>query len=171
MPKIGTPFDRKRCKVSSMKPSPPSGMMISARSGGTQAYRLHSSSRACRAVSVSAATPAIRGPVMTTVNDEVVAARLAVDRFANRGLERLVPFGLAQRGAQIRRILLAETHIERPGAGHADAVAALAEIMGQRSDKAEPAAGLAHRYIARRTAGAVIGFVKRPTPLQPGAHQ
>jgi len=111
------------------------------------------------------------GPVVATVDDEVVAARLAIDRFANGRLERLISFGLAQRRAQIRRILLAEAHVERTGTGHPDAVAALAEIMGQRSDEAEPSTGLAHRDIARRSAGAIVALVERPPPLQPGAYQ
>src|SRR6516164_8024239 len=93
------------------------------------------------------------GTVVATIDDEVMAARLAVDRFANRRLEHLISFGLTQGGAQIRGILLAEAHIQRAGAGHPDAVAAFAEIMGQRGDEAEPPTGLAHRDIARRSAG------------------
>ena len=38
---------------------------------------------------------------MTTVDDEVMAARLAANCFANRNLQRLVAFGLAQWGAQV----------------------------------------------------------------------
>ena len=51
------------------------------------------------------------GPVVPTVDDEAMAARLAVDGIANRRLERLISLGLAQRRAQIRGILLTETHI------------------------------------------------------------
>ena len=64
-----------------------------------------------------------------------------------------------------------EAHIERAGAGEPHAVAALAEIMGERRDEAEPPAGLAHGEIARRAAGAVVGLVERPAPLQPRPHQ
>src|SRR5207248_11048646 len=111
------------------------------------------------------------GPVVAAVDDKIVALRLAVDRGANRGFERLVALGLAQRGAQIRRVFLAEAHVQRPGAGQADAVAALAEIMRQGGDEAEPSASFAYRRIACRAAGAVIGLVERPALLQPGAHQ
>ena len=55
------PSPRKRCKVSSMKPSPPSGTMISASSGGDAAVARRSSSSACCAASVSAATTARLG--------------------------------------------------------------------------------------------------------------
>src|SRR5438046_7738535 len=109
-------------------------------------------------------------PVMAAVDDEVVALRLAVDRLADRRFERLVAFGLAQRCAQIRCILLAETHEECAGAGQTNAVAALAEIVGQRRDKAEPPAGFPHRHVARGTAGAVIALIEYPPPLQSGAH-
>ena len=43
--------------------------------------------------------------------------------------QRLVGFRAAQRLAQIGRILLAEAHVERAGAGDPDPVAALAEIV------------------------------------------
>src|SRR6266446_8965810 len=72
--------------------------------------------------------PGDGGPVVTPIDDEVVALGLAVDGFADRRFERLIPFGLAQRGAQIGCVLLAEAHIESAGAGHPDAIAALAEI-------------------------------------------
>src|SRR5262245_55073400 len=43
--------------------------------------------------------------------------------------------------------------------------------MGQRGDKAETASGLPHRYVTRRTAGAVISLFERPATLQSRAHQ
>src|SRR5208282_4862289 len=124
-----------------------------------------------RAPAGHAHMPGDGGPVVATVDDEIVTARLAADRFPNRRLERFISFGLTQGGAQIGRILLAEAHIKGAGASHPDAVAALAEIMGQGRDKAEPPTGLAHRHIARWAAGAIIGLVERPPPLQPGANQ
>src|SRR5258708_472600 len=56
-------------------------------------------------------------------------------------------------------------------AGHPDAIAALAEIMGQRRDEAEPPPGLPHGDIPRRASSAVIALVERPAPLQSGTHQ
>src|SRR5215469_12142294 len=97
------------------------------------------------------------GSVVAAVDDEIVALGFPRDRFADRRFERLVALGLTQRRAQIGRVLLSEAHIERAGAGQAHAIAALAEIMGQWRDEAEPPTGLAHRHIPRRSAGAVIG--------------
>src|SRR5437763_12775266 len=112
-----------------------------------------------------------RGPVVAPVDDEIVPLGLARDRFADRSFKRLIAFGLAQWRTQIRRVLLPQPHIERAGAGQADAAAALAEIMGQRRDKAEPPAGLAHGDVTRRAAGAVVAVIERPAALQAGAHQ
>ena len=169
MPKIGTPLPTKRCSVSSMKPSPPSGTMTSASSGSTRAVapaqlarapaapprrRRRRRRRAARRADARTARrhPPVTlmwrddgRPVVAAVDDEIVALGLARDRLADRRLERLVALRLAQRRAQIGGVLLAEAHIERAGAGQPDAVAALAEIMGQRRDEAEPPAGLAHR--------------------------
>src|SRR6185437_16248345 len=111
------------------------------------------------------------GPVVAAVDDEIVTLRLAADRFADRRFDGVVAFRLPERRAQIGGILLPEAHIERAGAGQPDAIAAFAEIVGQRGDEAEPPAGLAHRDIARRAAGTVIAFVERPAPLQPGADE
>src|ERR1700730_12709637 len=61
--------------------------------------------------------PGDGGPVVTSIDDEVVALGLAVDGFADRRFERLIPFGLAQRGAQIGCVLLPQAHIEGAGAG------------------------------------------------------
>ena len=59
-------------------------------------------------------------------------------------ISEFVALRRAQRRAQIGGVLLAEAHIERAGAGDPHAIAALAEIVGQRRDEAEPPAGLAH---------------------------
>src|SRR5579863_10241400 len=90
---------------------------------------------------------------MGAVDLEIVAFWLARNRVFNRLLKQFVVRRGAQRRPQIRRILLAEAHVERAGAGDADAVAALAEIMGQRRDEAEPAAGLSDFDIAGRPTG------------------
>ncbi len=108
---------------------------------------------------------------MAAIDDEIVALGLAVDRLADRRLEGFIAFRLTQGRAQIRRILLAEAHIQSTGAGHPNAVAALAKIMGQGCDKPEAPTGFAHHDIARRATGAVIGLVESPAPLQPGPHQ
>src|SRR6185437_10703848 len=79
--------------------------------------------------------------------------------------------GKPERRAQIGGVLLAQAHEERAGAGQPHAVAALAEIVGQRRDHAEPAAGLAHRIVARRAARPIVALVERPAPLQIGPDQ
>ena len=94
------------------------------------------------------------GRAVRAVDDEVVALRLARDRLVDRGLKQIVALGGAERRAQVGGVLLAEAHVERAGAGDAHAVAAFAEIVGQRRDEAEPAAGLgdrAHSAPARRS--------------------
>ena len=50
-----------------------------------------------------------------------------------------------QRRPQVGGVVLAETHIERAGAGEPHAVAAFAEIVRQRRDEPEPPAGLGTR--------------------------
>src|SRR3954470_10195473 len=76
------------------------------------------------------------------VDDEVVALRLARDGFVDRLVEQLIAF----RGPQVRPerggVLLPRAHIERARAGDPHAVPAFAEIMRERRDEAEPAAGL-----------------------------
>ena len=75
--------------------------------------------------------------------------------------EKIVALGGPQGRAQVGGILLAQAHVERAGAGEPHAVAALAEIMGERRDEAEPAAGLLHPHIARRAAGLVGNVLQR----------
>ena len=100
-------------------------------------------------------------PLVAAVDDEIVALGLARNRFVDGGEEEVVALGGAQRLAQIGGILLAEAHIQRAGAGDAHAIAGFAEIVGERRDEAEPAAGLGDAYIARRAAGAVVEVVER----------
>src|SRR5687767_10548047 len=71
------------------------------------------------------------GAAAAPVDDEVVALGLARDRLLDRLLDGVVGFGEAEGRAQIRRVLLAEAHVELAGAGEPHAIAALAEIMGQ----------------------------------------
>src|SRR5688572_33288415 len=115
--------------------------------------------------------PAHGRPAGAAVDDEVVSLGLSRDRLVDRPLQELVAFRRAERGAQIRRVLLAEAHVKRAGAGDAHAVAALAEIMGERRDEAYPAARLRHLDIARRTAGPVAGLRHRKTLGEAGAYQ
>src|SRR5688572_18103767 len=67
------------------------------------------------------------GAAMIAVDDEVVPLRLPANGFANRGLEQVVALRGAERSTEIRGIFLAEAHVERTGAGDADAIAAFAE--------------------------------------------
>src|SRR6185369_5896160 len=99
-----------------------------------------------------------RWPAVAAVDDEVVALGLARDRGADGVHENRVIAARAQRRAQVGGVFLAEAHVERAGAGHAHAVAALAEIMGERRDEAEPPPGLLDREVARRAAGAIVGL-------------
>src|SRR3546814_6844641 len=55
------------------------------------------------------------------------------------------------------------------GAGEPHPVAALAEIMGERGDEAQPPAGLLDPHIARRSAGLVIDLGQGPALGEAGA--
>src|SRR4030081_524458 len=78
----------------------------------------------------SAHVPADRGFVVPPVDNEVMAFRLPRDRGTDRVLELGIRGPRPQQRPEFRRILLAQTHIKRAGAGQPDAVAAFAEIMG-----------------------------------------
>src|SRR6185437_16594390 len=88
------------------------------------------------------------------VDHEIMAFRLARDRVVDRGVEEIVGLRRAKRRAQVGGILLAQAHEQRAGASDADTVAAFAEIMRERRDEAEPAAGFLDPHVTRGTAGA-----------------
>src|SRR5438105_313982 len=111
-----------------------------------------------------------RRATVAAIDDEIVPLGLARDRLVDRGVERVVALGGPQRRAEIRGILLAETHVERARAGHAHPVAGFAEIVGERGDEAEPAAGLLDPHVARRSAGAVVDVLERIALAKPRAH-
>src|SRR3546814_18933117 len=92
------------------------------------------------------------GRVAPAVDDEVVALRLARDGGVDGGLERRVVLAGAQRRAEVGRVLLAEAHVERAGAGQPHPVAGLAEVMRERRDEADAPAGLGAVHVARRAA-------------------
>src|SRR5690606_1386635 len=64
----------------------------------------------------------------------------------------------------------AEAGIKLAGSGYAHAVAAGAEVVGQRGDETKPAAGLSDLDVARRAARAVIARCQRPAVLKRFAH-
>src|SRR6476660_3443506 len=64
-----------------------------------------------------------RRPLVSPIDDEIVAFWLARYRLFDRGVQKVVAFGCAQRLAQIGGIFLSEAHIERARAGHAHAIA------------------------------------------------
>src|SRR5215475_10199017 len=98
---------------------------------------------------------------VAAVDDEIVALGLARDRLVDRIIEQIVAFRGTQRRAQICGVLLPEAHVERARAGDADAVAGFAEIVRQRRDEAEPAAGLLDAHVARWAAGAIVDILER----------
>src|SRR5690242_4916914 len=85
-------------------------------------------------------------------------------------LEERVALGGAHGLPQVRGVMLAQTHKESAGAGEAHAVAALAEIVREWRDHAEPTTRLAHPVVARGPAGAVVGFLQRPAFVELGAY-
>src|SRR5580704_8611493 len=98
-----------------------------------------------------------------------MALRLARDGCADSRYERIVRRGAAERLAQIRRILLAETHIQGASAGDADPIAAFTEIVGERRDEPDAASGFPDIAIARRAAGGVSRRGKGQVVFKSGA--
>ena len=90
-----------------------------------------------------------------------MAFRLPRDRPVDRCAQNLVAFRGPQGRAQIGRILLTQAHEQRARAGHADAVAALAEIVRERRDEAEAPAGLPYPDVAGRPARGVGDILER----------
>src|ERR1700680_515330 len=82
--------------------------------------------------------PGERRAAVAAIDDEIVPLGLARNGFADGCVKRLVALGSPQGRAQIGGILLPEAHVKGAGAGEADAVAGLAEIMRKRRDEAEP---------------------------------
>src|SRR5712692_3751794 len=104
----------------------------------------------------NAHVPADARAVVPAIDDEVVALRLQADGAVDRSSEHIVVGGGAERLAQIGGILVAETGVQRAGAGDPHPVAGLAEIMGHRRDEAELAAGLADAHVACGAAGVLV---------------
>src|SRR5690625_4052499 len=84
---------------------------------------------------------------------EIMALGLPRDCLADRVLKRCIIVRGAHHLSQIRIIILPEAHIELSRAGQANAIAALAEIMGEWRDEADPLPGLLDTDIARGAAG------------------
>src|SRR3546814_4498096 len=57
---------------------------------------------------------------------------------------------------QIDLVILAKAEIELSGGGQPHAIAALAEVARQRSDKTQPSTGFLDFPITRRAAGAMV---------------
>src|SRR4051794_10833031 len=108
---------------------------------------------------------------MAAVDDEVVTLRFQADGTVDRGGEQVVVGRSAQWLAQIGGILVAETGVERAGAGDPYPVTGLAEIMGHRRDKAELAAGLADADVTGRAAGIVVEVGQRVVLGEPRPQQ
>src|SRR5580704_18248620 len=108
-----------------------------------------------------------RGLCVVTIDDEIMALRLAGDGGVESLVQKLVAGRRAQRRPQISRVLLAKAHVKRSGAGHAHAIAAFAKIMGKRGDEAQTAPGFRDVHITGGAACPVAGFAKSEALLEP----
>src|SRR5574340_1726569 len=99
---------------------------------------------------------------MATVDDKVVTFRLAAARLPDRILKLGLRCARPKHRAQIRGVLLAETHEQRARASEPHAIAAFAEIMGHRGDEPDPLTRFRDLHIPRRAAGPVIRILERP---------
>src|SRR5690606_15990971 len=97
---------------------------------------------------------------------EIVPSRPAAAQPAEQRRHRPGP-AFAQRVAQPPLPVMPEAAIDRPGRGDPDAVAAVAEIVAERRDQAEPGAEPGDLVIARRSAGAQERRREREAPLEP----
>src|SRR4051812_42606399 len=110
-----------------------------------------------------------RGPLVAPIDNEIVPFGLASDCFVDRCIQQVVAFRGTQRPAQIGRVLLAQTHVKRPGAGHPHAITRFAEIVGEGSDKAKASACFGNADEAGRPTGLVIDVIKRVALSKPSA--
>ena len=78
-----------------------------------------------------------RGGAERPVDNEVMTFGLAGDGFADRRMQAFVALRGAQRRPQIGGVFVSKAHVERPRARHAHAIAAFAEIVGERRDEAD----------------------------------
>src|SRR5690606_6017670 len=95
--------------------------------------------------------------------------RLAANRFIDRAGDGLVPFGRAQRRAEVGGVFLTKAHVEGAGAGETNAVAAFAEIVRHWGDEAETPARFLDLDVAGRAASLVGNVGKRELTLKVGA--
>ena len=109
-------------------------------------------------------------PIIRAVNDEIMALGFAGDRLADRRIEKHVPFRGAERGAQIGRVFVPQTHVKCACARHPQAITGLAKIVGQRRDEANQAAGLPDPHVPRRSAGVMVSLLQTEMPSELRAH-
>src|SRR5689334_19247451 len=114
--------------------------------------------------------PSHRG-LLVAPNNKVMAFGFARDGLIDGSVEQRIVLARPERRAEIGRVLLAETHIKSAGAGDPHPIAGFAEIMGHRSDEAEPPAGLPHLHIAGGSARAIRDLVEGEMPLEPRADE
>ena len=68
-------------------------------------------------------------PIMPAIDDEIVSLGLAADRLADRIIQLGIARAIAQHGAGIRRIVLPQAHVQRPGAGQPHTIAKLSQKL------------------------------------------
>src|SRR3546814_9658760 len=94
------------------------------------------------------------GRLRPLADREIMGAGFASEGGVDQAIDRPGP-AIAQRGAQVDMIVLAQAHIDAPLDGQADTVAARAEIVRQWGDEAQRRRAVLDREIARRAAGAL----------------
>ena len=105
------------------------------------------------------------------VDHEIMPLGFPCDGVVDSGVKRIVRLRCAQWRTQISGIFLTQAHKERAGAGHADTVATLTEIVGEGSYETEPPAGLFNVHIAGGTTGTIIDVFERIMLSQTRAHE
>ena len=96
---------------------------------------------------------------------KIMASGLASDRQSDRLRQGRVSARTTQDALEINRVVLPQAGVKDPGSRHADAIAVLAEIVGQGRDEADLPTRLYHARIARWSTRPFSQINQRPALL------
>src|SRR5262249_27789717 len=106
-----------------------------------------------------------------SIDHKIMAFGLATDRLIDSGIQKVVAFGSAQRPPQVGSVILAQAHVESPGASDPNAVAGFTEVMCQRRNEANTSAGFFYADIAGRSARTIVNVFKRISLSNPSSNE
>jgi hypothetical protein len=98
-------------------------------------------------------------------DDEIVPEGLSEDGAVDRFVQLYIGRRRSNSLPQVHPIVLSKTHEKRPVARYPDPITGFAEIVGERGDESETAAGLGDTNVPRRTTSRIGKVDKRVTLL------